>query len=254
MPKLDFLGAHRQAYLVARETIISGGQYMVNDEIAAKKEGKLNIRVAQSMLWSQIPLSTGSTNYLMNLKFGVPNAGNSGVLPGEVRLKDQDVFFTYAFGFYIMCYTSPTAGAAFQNKLMTFPSSDFFGPAPVLIPGLFTYVGLWNYGRMSIKVNGEITTPVWDLSQHLHIPETQVASPWNGNPAQDELDMGIDGLVVVEPNWIINGANNNEYNIGYPANYSNILLSTDYTFHIVAKWMGFLAQNVSSIMNNAPLK
>lgn len=250
MPSIKILAAHRQAYQVMVAAIQSKGQYLVNDQVKADATpGVLNIRAAQSMLWSQIPLTTTSSQYLMQVKDGAPNQGNSGILPGEVRLNLQDVFFTYAFGFYLVAYSSPGGNTDFQMNLMTFPSSDFFGPAPALVPGLFTMVGLWNYGRMSIKVNGEITTPVWDLGQHLMKPQTQIPSPWNGNPAQDEVDMGIDGLCVVEPNWIINGSNNNEYIIQYPSNFANMKFGTDWTFHLVTKWQGFLAQNCSTIMN-----
>lgn len=262
MPGSKLLSSHRQAYKEMIMQIEEGGQYMVNSEIRAKKAGKLNCRAAQSVLWSQQPLVANNSQYLFQVKDGVSNLGNSGgLLPGEVRLKDQDVFFCYAFAFYLLCYNegfSATSPQRLSMTLMTFPSATFVPGAP----DLFALTGLWTMGRLSVKVNGETLTPVWDMGQHYYIPQTQQPVTWTGAPALDQIDLGDDGFVITEPNWIINGGNDNQYIINYPNNYSVIanalteLLTGSgvYTFHAVCKWQGFLAQNVSSIMNNAAQK
>lgn len=253
MPSKSLLLPHRTAYEVMKAKIEQNGQYLVNNEIGAAAANKKNIRAAQSFIWSQIALTPNSSSYLMNIKDGVPNLGSSGMLPGEIRLKEQDVFFTYAVGFYLLAYAN-TDGNIHDggNKLLTFPPSYLYGAAPSLVPGLYTMDGIWTMGRMNIKVNGEITTPNWDLGQHLHVPQTQVSSPYTGTPAQDQIDLGEDGLVICEPNWIFNGSNNNEITIQYPNNFSDIQFG-GWKWHLVLKFQGFLAQNCSSIMNNAPL-
>lgn len=245
------LETHRRTYEVMRSTIQKNSNYLVNQEAEALAQQKLNIRAAQSIIWSEIPLVSSSSSYLFNVKFGVPNAGNSGILASEVRLKDQDVFFSYAFKFALRAVSNPAGSTDWGCRLMTFPSADLFGPLPAAVPGLFTFQALWNFGRMSIKVNGETTTPIWDLSQHLSIPQTQIPAPWSGNPPYDELAGGDDGWCVTEPNWILNGANNNEFIVDYGANYQLIKqASIQWSFTLVAIWQGFLAQNVSSIMNS----
>lgn len=261
MPGAKLLSSHRKAYEEMVRQIMASGDYVVNNQAAASDGKKLNIRAAQSFIWSQIPLNASNSTYLFNVKDGVSNLGNSGgILPGEVRLKDQDVFFTYALGFYLVCYNEALAGlpGRLSGALMTFPCSEFLP----FSADLFALQMLWTMGRLTSKVNGEILTPAWDMGQHFLVPQTQQPYNWSGNPAWDQIDLSDDGFAIVEPNWIINGGNNNEYSVNYPNNYNNIAASlnqlsssgSQMTFHLVMKWQGFLAQNVSSIMNNQTKK
>jgi hypothetical protein len=257
MPGLKFLDPHRRAYEVMKTQIEATGKYMVNNQVAAKKAGKLNVRAAQSYLWSQIQLLPGSSSYLFQVKDGVPNAGANNILPMERRLKDQDVFFTYALGFYLLVARTAGSSAAAQFQLMSFPSAQFDGSTGY---DEYTLRGLWTAGVLSIKINGEILTPQWEMSQHLCINQTQFPRytsliPGSIFPPFDQIDMSSDGLIAVEPNWIINGGNNNEYIVSYPSNYSNIGIpdpaTNNFQMYLVMKWQGFLAQNISSIMDNS---
>ena len=242
------LSSHRLAYNAAVNTVTRSGEYVVNDEKGARTKGKKNIRLAQSYLWSETQL-TGNSSYVMNVLDNKYNVGSSNLYPMEKRLKQQDVFFTYALGFFILPI-SP-GGGSFQFQLMTFPSAQFFGSGGSNLPSL---LGLWTAGSLNVTVNGETLTPAWDLGQHLSIPQTQVpANPIAGSIFYDQLDLSQDGLAVVEPNWIVNGGNDNQYIINYPSNYSSIGLGT-LNYHIVLKWYGFLAQNASSIMDNSTMK
>jgi hypothetical protein len=262
MPGQKLIGAHRMSYEVMKSQIDSSvgkdgkQKYIVNNQKMAKQKGLLNIRAAQSFLWSQVQLVPGSSSYLFQVKDGVPNAGNNNILPMERRLKDQDVFFTYALAFYLLCTSTGSSNGSFQFELMTFPSANFFGALPFGVNS-DRLVGIWTSGVLSIKINGEILTPVWDMGQHLMIPETQVLAapgPSSTAPLFDQKDLSEDGFVVVEPNWIINGGNNNEYIVNYPSNFAEINVPDptvyNWKFFLVMKWQGFLAQNVSSIMDN----
>lgn len=253
MPSKNLLVPHRTTYEVMKRVIEAAG-YTLNNEAAARKGSTKNIRASQSLLWSQIPLDPNNSSYVFNVKAGIPNQGNGGVLPAEVRLKEQNVFFCYAMGFYLQAYLSPSGSTDFRNKLMSFPSADFFGPAPALVPGLFTMSGLWNFGRMEYQVNGETITPDWDMSQHLVVPQTQLPTPFSGNPAWDQIEMGDYGKVVVEPNWIINGSNDNQFTLNYGNNFSGIRFGTDWKWQLVTIWQGFLAQNCSTIMDPGGIK
>ena len=264
MPGKGLLAPHRLAYEVMKKQIEQDGINVVNNEQLAATQKKKNIRAAQSYLWSEIPLTPGSSTYQFNVKNGVPNIGNAGIVPGEIRLKDQDVFFTYALGFYLRVLVSGSNQTNWQNFLFTFPSAVFGGLTPG--PAVWNQealTGLWTEGALSVKTNGEDLTPRWDMGQHLYIPQTQapVAVPF---PTQsylnwfDEVDLSENGLVVTEPNWIINGGNDNNYTVTYPQNYGSFAvpdpLTTNWRISLVMKWQGFLAQNASSIMNNQPAK
>lgn len=261
MPGLKLLSSHRLAYEVMVNQIEAGGQYVVNNEMRAAKDNKKNIRAAQSYLWSQVPLNPNNSSYQFNVRNGVANLGNSGILAGEQRLKDQDVFFCYALGFYLLCQQTGFTNQSYQFELMTYPSSNFYGALPGGVP-IDNLTGLWTMGSLAVKVNGETLTPSWDMGQHLLVPQSQIlATVTPGTTAGyhfDEKDLSADGFVVTEPNWIINGGNDNNYTVAYPNNYNAIGVPDptvyNWRFSLVMKWQGFLAQNASSIMNNAPAK
>lgn len=255
MPGGKLLQSHRLAYQVMKSQIEESGEYVVNNEQLAKAKKLQNIRAAQSYLWSQVPITPSASSYVFQVKNGVANIGNNGLLPMETRLKDQDVFFTYALGFYLLCTATGSNNGSFQFELMTFPSANFFGSLPFGVD-INRLVGLWTSGSLNVKVNGETLTPQWDLGQHLYIPQTQVLAapgPSSTAPFFDQRDMSEDGFCITEPNWIINGGNDNQYQVVYPQNYGQILVpdpaAYNWRFSLVMKWQGFLAQNASTIMN-----
>jgi hypothetical protein len=253
MRTTSFQNSHRSAYKNAVGMLEADKQYVVNNERAAATTGRKNIRLAQSYLWSQVPLDASLSQYIFNVKDGVYNTGTTGILPMERRIKDQDVFFTYALGFYLVCI-SAKGNASFQWELMTYPSEKMWGG--FFSAGIQQLIGLWTAGTLGVSVNGDTLTPAWDMGQHLVIPETQ-ATVGTSSPIDrwfDQKYMEEDGMVITEPNWIINGGNNNLYQLNYASNYNGIsgAIGVDNTFHLVMKWQGFLAQNASSIMNNQP--
>jgi len=256
MPGQKLLSSHRLAYDVMVRQIEQNGQYIVNNEQKAGQLNKKNIRAAQSYLWSEIPLNPNNSSYQFNVRNGVANLGQPGIVPGENRLKDQDVFFAYGLGFYMRVLSTNMANTAFQNQLFTFPSANFYGSLQIE-----RMLGLWTEGQLVVKTNGETLTPSWDMGQHLVIPQTQVLAapgPSSTAPFYDQEDLASDGVVITEPNWIINGGNDNNYTVNYPNNFVSFQLpdptTTNWRVSLVMKWQGFLAQNASSIMNNAPAK
>jgi hypothetical protein len=251
------LDSKRKAYINAVAAIQSNPQYVVNDEAASIATGKYNVTVAQSYVWSEIPVNANNSQYVFNVIDQQYNVGNNNLLPAERRVKQQDVFFTYALWFGIRINVPSWQGQ--QQQLMTFPSAACQGALPGLFPDTQALCALWSTGALNVTVNGNVLTPGWDLSQHLVINQTQE----NGsgvpiNPYYDQVDQGQDGWVVVEPNWIINGANNNLYQVNYPNNYNLVFggVNSGCTaqVNLIMRWYGFLAQNVSSIMNNATKK
>lgn len=245
MAQKDFLSSHRNSYQHAKDVLQASGEYIVNDIRKATMMKKKNIRLAQSFLWSQIPINASNSQYIFNVLDNKLNVGTTNLLPQEKRLKQQDVFFCYKLGFYLVNYT--TGGGVYQFQLQTYPSANFYGTGGCNLQSL---LALWTSGVLQVTVNGEVLTPGWDLGQHLVIPQTQQpANPIAGSIFWDEIDLSNDGWVHTEPNWVLNGGNDNVYQVNYPNNFNLVTLGTQ-TWHLVMKWQGFLAQNASSIMDN----
>lgn len=256
MASTAFLDSRRKAYNNAVMALEEDGQYIVNSERKAMKLGKKNIRVAQSYVWSEIPTTPNSSSYVLNVIDQQYNVGNNNLLPEEKRIKQQDVFFTYAIGYFIRV-VNLWPGTYYQ--LMTFPSAIVAGTPPFFFPDPSCLMGLWTSGSLNVTVNGDVLTPGWDLGQHLFIPQTiGNVGGVPSNPYYDQTNPAEDGFAITEPNWIINGGNNNIYTINFPNDYNRIFAGVNAgvttQVNLVMKWYGFLAQNASSIMNNAPAK
>jgi hypothetical protein len=258
MASKNFLNSHRQSYMNAVGLLESDGQYVVNSEMRAAKENKKNIRMAQSYCWSEIPINASTSSYVFQVIENIYNAGNTGLLPTENRIKLQDVFFTYALGFFLRPMENTVGNQAFAFNMLSFPSA--FLSTNGFNCGIVQLLSLWNGGELNVKVNGDVLTPGWSMSQHLNINQTQYpqnvgAAPFN---YYDQRNMGEDGFSIVEPNWIINGGNDNTYELQYGQNFSYAInglnLAGGNKFNLVMYWQGFLAQNASSIMNNLPKK
>jgi len=251
MAETKYEYAKRQSYNKAKMMLEAGNQFVVNDIPRSLVTKTPNIRMADSFLCSEVQLAPTNNSYDLNMKEGTPNTPAPGatatLFPDEQRLKINDVFFTYALGFYIRP-VSP-GGGSFVNQLMTFPSAQFFGAGA---SNLATLVGLWTAGNLKFSIGGEIITPAHDLSNHLYIPQTQEpANPIAGSIFWDQVDLQNDGKYVIEPNWILNGSSDNQTQINYGSNFNSIVLGT-LNYRIVLKEFGWLAQNASGIMNNAP--
>lgn len=236
------------------------GQYVVNNIDKARAMGKENIRVAPSNLISIIPIVPNNTNYLFQWLDNQPNAGNAnGLLPLEKRLAIQDVFFTSSMGFFLTAFNANAVGPVYPQlhyQMFTYPVPSLGGLFG--LNDLAALAGLWSSGNLEIKVNGIIQTPNWWMGRHQTINQTQ--SSWAGTPINPFWDQQIwseDGYLIMEPNLIVNGGNKNEYTLTYDNTFGQIFgplsnnPSNTYSFGLVLILDGWLAQNASSIMNNA---
>lgn len=252
-----FADSRRRAYNQAVKMVEEAGNYVVNDTKGSLQSGKTNIRMAQSFICSEIPLTSSSTSYVLNVIDQQYNIGNTNLLPGELRVKQQDVFFTYAIGFFVRFNVQGWQGES--QVLNTFPDPAIVGALPNFYPDASALLGIWTYGRLNVTVGGDVLTPAWDLSQHLVINQTMGNTGGvPSNPYFNQVNLAEDGYAIAEPNWIINGGNNNQYQVTYPNNYNNIFggvnAGSTVQTSLVMKLSGFLAQNASSIMDNASAK
>lgn len=232
-------------------------KYVVNRE----ERGFKKIKVTRSYLRSEILLQPTLSSYNFPILSNV-SANNGPTVPGtqptEQRLKLQDVFFCNRMGFYYYCAITNGGNTEFRYILYTGPTVNFIqtGVDPVQM------YAIWTTGQLQVTVNNDVLTPAWDMLQHLYIPQLQ-GDPSGGAtnftaPGETAILSYLNGftgdrdsLIIVEPNWVLNGGNDNEYVITFPQSLNTMgISSTIARFFMVLKLEGFLAQNCSSVMDN----
>lgn len=213
------------------------------------------VKATRSFLRCEILLQPTLTQYSFAVLQNVSannGVGNPGTNPTEQRLKLQDVFFCNRLGFYI--YFAQTNGGNTQFRFMLFTNSA----GTLFLSGAVDPIqmyAIWTTGVLQVTVNNDILTPAWDMLQHMYYPMFQGDPTGGVSPAfTTPYVMGFDGskdsFVTVEPNWVLNGGNDNEYVISYPQSLNTMGLTGAAKVYLVLKMEGFLVQNVSSIMDN----
>ncbi len=242
-------GANEKAFANAKYTIERGGQYIVNrvpsgTEAAA---GKSRILLTESYLRTEMPLNPNSTTYNFGILNNQITNGSSGLYPTERRITLQDVFFTYAVGFYVTMNSTSAGNTSYQYQLMTFPNPQFYLSGGI---DLNLMQALWNTGEIQLTINGNVVTPGWDLKKHMAINQTQIdTATWPAGPFFNQVNQLNDGMVQVEPNWIFNGGNNIQLDVVYRVPLTGIGIGNTAQMRLVLIMQGFLAQNASSIMD-----
>jgi len=189
--------------------------------------------LTQSYLRSEVALSTSIANY--HLPVLVNDTQNGAVRVNEKRLNLQDVFITTELGLFI------GVGASTSTKaiLYTYPNATIFTAA--------TDDDLWSIynGYLNLAVNNQNILPAWDVLRHYYAPQTQQGV---GVTAQtvfpiDQVDFSEQTYYPVEPNIVMNGAANINFQLtanGAPAT----VLSNSF---ICVIQHGILCQNVTTV-------
>lgn len=178
-------------------------------------------------------LSTGVTNY----NFPVTNTQANGTpFSTEVRLNLQDSFVASSWGMFL-CPAASTADATFI--VATYPS-----PAVFTGGGAAAAETLYNsYAR--ITVNNDVLVPIWHLSRHRLVPQSQkVTAAANQNGiAEDQIDLTTDGFYPVEPYLVFIGSKNLQVQMILPAALAAVTASSRVRFH----FRGLLLQNSTTV-------
>lgn len=220
------------------------------------------INMTQSNLRTRNKLDPNITNYTFGILNTEPSSvpavqsAQNGILnPLELRLIQQDVFFVYAMGFRLYMISTPGGNTSFQYQPLTFPNPIVYGGVGINLDLMWQ---IWTGGNLNVTVNKNILNTNVSLMDYFNINQTQIP-PINSNPPVgdaplfNQINLRSDGIVTVKPNWILNGANQNLFQINYPNQLNNIGLGVSSSeWHIELFMKGFLAQNASSIMNNRP--
>ena len=160
--------------------------------------------LSQSYLRLELIASATRTSY----QFGVlTNDAPSGTpqRPTENRLNLQDAF--YCSSVQLFTSLAPTSSST-SFSLDSYPNPRKYSDTSVAT----AMYNLYN-GYMSLTVNNRVITPSWDLYRHLDIAQTQQ----NNLPAVtgytlDQFDGEKTSAVACEPNWVLIGSKNNNFN------------------------------------------
>ncbi len=259
-----FLESQNRAYMRAKMLIesdgdgnIGKGNYIVNNQDKATADGKKNIRLTKQNLLSVIPINSGNTEYVFNFVDTLPNQGNgNGILPIEKRMPIQDVFFTNAIGYFLTCY-SANGYLPIHYQFWTYAAPGLGGILG--LNDLAALQGIWSAAKLNITVGGvQQIVDRW-MFNYMNIPQTE--SNYSGvptNPYWDQQSASEDGYNIEEPNLIVNGGNKNDFIITMDNTWAQVLGGANsgntYQFALGLCLAGWRGQNVSSIMDNQPMK
>lgn len=192
-----------------------------------------NTKNTMSDLVLEQPLSTGVTNY----NFPVTNTQANGTpFSTEVRLNLQDSFVASSWGMFLL----PASGATDA----TFVATTYPSPAVFTGGGAAAAETLYN-SIARITVNNDVLVPIWHLSRHRLVPQSQkVAAAANQNGiAEDQIDLTTDGFYPVEPYLVFIGSKNLQVQMILPAALAAVTANSRVRFH----FRGLLLQNSTTV-------
>jgi hypothetical protein len=195
------------------------------------------VKLTQSDLILEQQLTTGLTQYT----FPVLNnqQGPSGtIFNTEVRLNQQDSLIVSSIGFYLC---KPTSAVDATFVVQTYPNNQVFTTAGTAAAAETMY-----NSYMKIVVNNDVVMPLWHLSRHRMVPQTQqtplITGVENANQYA-QIDLATDGRYPNEPNMIFVGSKNTVITINLPA----VLAAVETFERGRLHYQGLLAQNSTII-------
>jgi hypothetical protein len=155
----------------------------------------------------------------------------------EVRLQQQDTFVASAWGFFL---AAPSSANDATFIVHTYPDPVVFtGGASAAAETLYNSV-------CKITVNNQVILPVWHLSRHRAVPQSQqVAGDTGVYPgiAYDQIDLSSDGFHPVEPNILFVGSKGYQIVVNLPAALAAVTTFQRARMH----YRGVLGQNTTII-------
>jgi hypothetical protein len=184
---------------------------------------------------SEIRLETTLDTVNSVFTFGVtPNqANNAGtVFKTEQRLQMQDNLVVAEYGIYV----AQTAGAtdtAFD--LNTYGNGNVFAVADAAALNTTFY----SNGQFALKCNNDVIIPSRGILNHKYIPQTQQIAALGAAAVHSQICGAVDGVVTMEPNFLLSGQKNNVPQIILPGALASMAANA----RVILIFKGLLAQN-----------
>jgi hypothetical protein len=194
-----------------------------------------NAVLTQSDLVLEQQLLTTLTSYTFPV-LSNDNGPSGSRFNTEIRLQQQDTFVASAWGVFL---TNPSSATDATFICHTYPSPVPFGAGPAAAAET-----IYN-SYCKITVNNAVILPVWHLSRHRAVPESQqatAAANQNGI-AQDQIDLSSDGFFPVEPNILFVGSKGYQIVVALPAALAAVTAFERLRIH----YRGVLGQNTTII-------
>jgi len=227
MSKLTTLGL-REVFDNARQLLVANG-YNVQ---AAK--------LTQSSIRSEVLMSANSSRF--HLPVVVNDQTNGAAFPTEKRLQLQDVFITMAIAMYV---AKPSGVQDGGYPIFTYPNLREFAAANTAR----SIRGVYSNANLSMVVDNDQTIPYFPTDWLYRAPVLQegvnVGYTASGNSQLDSRDGSNDGIILVEPNLILAGNAQIDFNLNLPS--AMVAIESNSRFIVIQ--YGLLAQNCSKIAN-----
>jgi hypothetical protein len=193
--------------------------------------------LTQSYLRGEVAMSTSIANY--HIPVLVNDTQNGAVRVNEKRLNLQDIFITTEIAVVFGIGSSTTTSA----PLYTYPNSTAFATGGTALWTIYN-------GYLNLAVNNQQILPAWDVLRHYYLPQTQQNTNFNSatatSPAvytQDQVDFSESPYFPVEPNIVLNGAANIQFQL--TANGAPSAIATNSFICVIQH--GILCQNVTTV-------
>jgi hypothetical protein len=194
-----------------------------------------NAVLTQSDLVLEQQLTTALTSYTFPV-LSNDNGPSGSRFNTEVRLQLQDTFVASAWGVFL---AAPSSAADATFIVHTYPN-------PVIFTGGANTAAETIYNSYcKITVNNAVILPVWHLSRHRYVPQSQqatAAANQNGI-ALDQIDLSQDGFFPLEPNILFVGSKGYQIVVQLPAALANVTAFQRMRIH----YRGVLGQNTTII-------
>lgn len=223
---------NQQSTVNARYVFDNALKILASFNIAAS-----SAKLTQSDLILEQQLLTTLTTYVFPV-LSNDNGPSGSRFNTEIRLTQQDTFIASSWGFFI-CNPTSTTDATFIAQ--TYPNAQVFTTG-----GLSAALEVLYNSTARITVNNDVILPVWSMSRHRYVPQTQqtpvITGVQNANPYA-QIDLSQDGFVPVEPNILFVGSKGYQIQLILPAALSVVSANLRGRIH----YRGVLAQNTTII-------
>jgi hypothetical protein len=194
-------------------------------------------KLTQSDLILEQQLLTTLTSYIFPVLTN-DNGPSGSRFNTEIRLTQQDSFIASSWGVFLL---EPTSATAATFIAQTYPNALVFttGGESVALETIYN-------SYCKITVNNDVILPVWSLSRHRYVPQTQqtalIVGVENPNP-YSQIDLSQDGFHPVEPNILFVGSKGYQIQMILPAALAAVGTFT----RLRIQYRGVLAQNTTII-------
>lgn len=155
-------------------------------------------KLSQNEIRLEVELNNSSNVFTFGVTSQQPNSNNV-VFPTEKRLQQADTLISSEYKIFVAAPTS-RLDTAFQLRTYGNPV-DFTAAQALALDGEF-----YSNGYFSVKVNGDVITPLRFLSNHHYLPQTQQTVALGAGSPGDQFRGAEDGSITLEPNLLLIGS------------------------------------------------